>query len=75
MATNDLKGFRTTEFRGHPNYECQGCGYATLDKDRAVEHGQTIHGIAQDGAASASAAGPDVPAPAADAPEPVKTKK
>lgn len=37
-------GYATTDWLGHPNYECQSCKYKTLDLDKIEAHVAARHG-------------------------------
>jgi hypothetical protein len=39
---------RVGTWHGLPNYECTRCGYKTLDREAALEHVLTTHGIIEE---------------------------
>lgn len=48
----------TNEWRGHTNYQCQECPFATLDRGQMVKHAAARHPRQWEGAAAAEAANP-----------------
>ena len=55
-----LPPFRRTAWKGHTNYECTGCPYATLDAMNMAEHLRVVHGI-QTGSTATGASTPAEP--------------
>jgi hypothetical protein len=43
MTERTAPRYKTTNWRGHDNYECTLCPFATLEKPRIVEHVNRAH--------------------------------
>lgn len=52
--------FTRSAWKGHTNYECTGCPYATLDAMSMAEHLRVVHGI-QTGSTATGASTPAEP--------------